>query len=85
MDQDAEIRNCEFRFKCPMAWDALTPTLKPKIRHCSQCQREVVYCKTASELKRAIIENRCVAVEIRPAGGRMNLIVGDADPDQLYK
>ena len=68
-----------------MTWDALTPTLESKIRHCPQCQRDVVYCKTASELKRAIIENQCVAVEIRPARGRMNLIVGDADPDQLYK
>ena len=85
MNPDAEIRNCEFRFKCPMTWDALSTTLEPKIRYCSQCEREVVYCKTASELKRAIIENQCVAVEIRPARGRMNLIVGDADPGQLYK
>jgi hypothetical protein len=66
---NTEIRNCEFTFKCPKVWDALAPTPDPSIRFCGECQRQVVFCRTATELKRAIIDNECVAVDISSPRG----------------
>lgn len=60
----AEIRNCEFRFKCSKRWDALQLTADDGVRYCGQCQRTVHYCKTPSELQTAIVNDLCVAVEI---------------------
>lgn len=71
-----EIRNCEFTFKCPKLWDTLQPTPDPKIRLCDQCQRRVVFCRTAAELRRAIIDNECVAVNVPGPNGRQ-MFVGE--------
>ena len=73
----AEIRNCEFRFKCPKDWDALLKTHDPKVRHCNECNRRVVYCKKASELQTAIINNNCVAVEIKQPDDEVRVYVGE--------
>ena len=59
-----EIRNCEFTFKCPKLWASLALTSNDGVRFCQECQRSVIFCRTASELERAIINNDCVAVEI---------------------
>ena len=59
-----EIRNCDFRFKCPKAWDALEKTPIVTQRYCSECQTIVLHCRTAAELEWAIVRNLCVAVEV---------------------
>lgn len=61
-----EIRNCEFRFKCPKTWDALEKTPIVKQRYCGQCQKIVHHCRTATELEWAIVRNLCVAVAPLP-------------------
>jgi hypothetical protein len=69
-----EIRNCEFRFECPKLWDALAPTTDERVRFCGECQRHVIFCRTATELKKAIINDDCVAVRIpTPRGPEMLL------------
>lgn len=78
-----EIRNCEFRFRCPKTWDVLTHTDNPRVRHCKTCDRSVVYCRTPYELRDAIIKNECVAVEVIKGYGRRrrkDLLVGDPAP-----
>ncbi len=80
---NAEIRNREFRFKCPRAWGSLRETLDHRVRHCNECDRRVIYCRTESELKRAIIYNECVAVEIVQPGGIVELFVGEPSIDQI--
>ena len=65
MIMDAEIRNCEFRFKCPKTWDALEVTPNPSQRFCHGCNRTVHYCRTPAELQEAIVSNECVAIELR--------------------
>lgn len=80
---NAEIRNCEFRFKCPRTWESLSKTFDQRVRHCSECDRRVIYCKTESELKRAIIYDECVAVEIVQPGGGVQLFVGEPSVDQI--
>lgn len=79
MDSLAEIRNCEFRFECPKIWTELQETKNEKIRFCNCCNRSVHYCKTPVELQRAIINNYCVAVEIKK-GREMprQVLLGDA-------
>ena len=60
-----EIRNCEFRFKCPKLWDSLELTGDDTIRLCGKCNRTVHYCKTPLQLHAAIIANQCICVEIQ--------------------
>ena len=78
MDSLAEIRNCEFRVKCPRQWTELQETRNEKIRFCGSCKRSVHYCKTPAELQRAIIKNYCVAVELKKErGARLQVLLGD--------
>ena len=59
-----DIRNCEFRFKCPRQWDALKPTEDKDQRYCHECNQIVYFCHTAEELMIAIKEDRCVAINL---------------------
>jgi len=34
--------SCEFSFKCPKQWDRLQPTVVEGVRHCSECDRDVL-------------------------------------------
>lgn len=59
-----EIRNCEFKFKCPRQWEALKPTDHEDQRYCNECNQIVYFCHTAEELMVAIQEDRCVAINV---------------------
>ena len=59
-----EIRNCEFKFKCPKDWDALKRTETPAQRFCNECNQIVYFCHTAEELMVAMKEDRCVAINL---------------------
>ena len=61
----SEIRNCEFRYKCPKLWESLDLTGNDAVRLCGQCNKTVHYCKTPLQLHAAIVANQCVAVEIQ--------------------
>ncbi len=74
-----EIRNCEFRLRCPKTWDSLTHTDNRRIRHCKTCDRHVFYCRTPYELRDAILKDQCVAVEVIKGSGlqrQTSLLVG---------
>ena len=74
----AEIRNCEFRFKCPKLWDSLELTGDDTVRFCGQCNSTVHYCRAPLQLHAAIIANHCVAVEIHDAlDSEPRLVVGE--------
>ena len=75
---NAEIRNCEFRFKCPRTWDSLSATGDPSLRSCDECKRTVRYCRTPDELHAAIVKNECVAVELHvPDDFQSRILVGE--------
>lgn len=74
-----EIRNCEFRFKCPKTWDSLEPTVIASQRYCGQCQKVVHHCHTANELQWAIVRNLCVAVEAHKRSSTDHATQGDGD------
>lgn len=65
-----EIRNCEFRFKCPMQWNALKPTDNKDQRYCNECNQIVYFCHTADELMDAIQADRCVALAVEGSKGQ---------------
>lgn len=59
----AEIRNCAFRFKCPMDWEVLQPTDNQDERYCNECNRIVHFCHTSDDLMAAMQADLCVAIE----------------------
>lgn len=74
----SEIRNCEFRFKCPKLWESLDLTGDDAVRSCDKCNRTVHFCKTPLHLQAAIVANQCVAVEIHDSGeSESRLMVGE--------
>lgn len=72
-----EIRNCQFRFECPKIWDLLHETADEKVRHCIECNRMVVLCRTSKQLKRAIIDNFCVAIKVRDSDNETGWLLGE--------
>lgn len=60
------IKNCEFAYKCPMNWDDLSFTDNASVRFCDQCQRNVYWVYTESDLAECIRLNRCVAILNHP-------------------
>lgn len=75
---NAEIRNCIFRFKCTKTWEDLKETTEKTKRFCNHCGETVHYCKTSSELRKAIIKNYCVAVEMKKSeSSEITVMLGD--------
>ena len=58
------IRNCKFAFRCDRKWTALISTDNPDIRFCDDCQQEVFFCYTDSDVAEGIVRNRCIAIEV---------------------
>jgi len=85
------IRNCTFAFKCDKRWEDLKQGSDPDIRFCGACQRNVHFCHTADQLKKAIILNRCVTIEIADKSGNTDRLTGspvrsfdDSDDDTPF-
>jgi len=62
---DTVIRNCKFKYQCPMRWSSLEETSTMNVRYCSECKRTVHYCETDEQLRIAILEDHCVAVKVQ--------------------
>lgn len=52
-----------------MAWEALTPTADPQVRHCARCDRDVVACDDAAAARRQAQRGACVALATRTTPG----------------
>ena len=59
-----KIKNCEFRFKCPMDWDDLTETNIESKKFCEKCNKPVIFCETTEEFETAASNRDCVCVQI---------------------
>ena len=66
-DDNADLRNCKFAFKCEKRWNDLNVISggDKDIRFCDDCEQSVYRCRTDDQLKYAIRENRCIAVRYR--------------------
>jgi hypothetical protein len=56
---------CEFKFKCPKAWNLLQPTHVDGIRHCPACDRDVHLAVTEEDFRTHAIQGHCVAVPLQ--------------------
>jgi U3 small nucleolar ribonucleoprotein protein IMP4 len=61
-ENNIELRNCIFGFKCTANWDEMTPTDDVNVRKCSTCQKNVYLVDDKDDLYEAIALNRCVAI-----------------------
>ena len=58
-----DIRNCEFKFKCPKQWDDLKSNPhNANIKHCDTCEKLVYLVETEEELVYKVWQNLCVAI-----------------------
>jgi len=71
---DYLIRNCKIAYKCEQQWEDFAKGKIPSIRHCNQCDREVVQCKTVKQLRNALMVNACVAVHFDVLDTKPNLL-----------
>lgn len=56
------ITTCDFRFVCPLQWDAMPDLPDGGGKHCTQCQRPVVIVRNRREFDAAARRGDCVAV-----------------------
>ena len=71
MQQYFSIKNCEFAFKCPGAWESLAATTNDDERHCASCDKIVYLCKDDEALTRHVEAGHCAAVEDVANAGSM--------------
>ncbi len=51
-----------FEYRCPLTWDALTPTDEPRERNCATCRRTVHWCSNLAEAAVRAAQGECIAV-----------------------
>lgn len=59
------LRNCSIGCKCSQTWEALEDIGIKTIRHCKDCDNEVVRCETVAEVKIALALNSRIAVKAK--------------------
>jgi len=79
----APIQNCKFKYECPKDWFDLDITDDDAIRFCQKCRQNVYFCKNDKELKKAIKQDRCVA--IFSGGNDISMTVGIPEAPYNYK
>ena len=58
------IRNCKFKYSCPMKWNDLEQTSDTDVRYCPTCKKTVHHCHTDEQLRIAILQDHCVAIKV---------------------
>lgn len=58
-----------FDYRCPLTWDALTPTDEPRQRDCAQCRRTVHWCSNLADASLRAAQGECIAVPAWVAEG----------------
>jgi hypothetical protein len=71
------IKNCEFSYQCPRAWERLATTDIEGERFCETCQRTVHLCGDDATLNRHVLAGHCAAVEDKSRG---EMLVGEISP-----
>lgn len=79
-----DIRNCTIKFKCSKTWESLAETKLPNVRYCEGCDRGVHYCENETELKKALDNDRCVAIDLKDIFGAPYQLLGDLELDPDY-
>jgi hypothetical protein len=78
MDENNQILECDFAFKCPQQWENLTPLDHPDQRFCESCDRKVFFVHTRQQLAVYQKQGHCIAADVSHPdfGGKGVIIVG---------
>jgi hypothetical protein len=90
------ITSCDFRFVCPMDWNAMADLPDGSGKHCEHCQRPVITVHNRRQFKAAAKRGDCVAYfpegqeELPRLTGAPDdsvtiRLMGDVDPTYLAK
>lgn len=57
------VQNCprHFLFRCSKRWEDLTRSEDDRVRHCTECDKDVHLCKTSEEISKAAGHGYCIA------------------------
>lgn len=61
-----KIINCTFEYKCSLDWNNLEKSESNDIRFCSNCEKNVYFAHSQSELNQFASEGKCVAFNPEP-------------------
>jgi hypothetical protein len=64
MDENNQILECDFAFKCSQQWENLTPLDHPDQRFCESCDREVLFVRTRQQLAVYQKQGHCIAADV---------------------
>jgi hypothetical protein len=64
MDENNQILECDFAFKCPQQWDKLTRLDDPDKRFCESGDREVSFVRTRQQLAVYQKQGHCIAADV---------------------
>jgi hypothetical protein len=82
MDENNQILECDFAFKCPHQWENLRSLDHPDQRFCESCDRKVYFVRTRQELSVYQRQGHCIAANVNHPdfGGKGIIIVGGVAP-----
>ena len=83
---EARVQDCEFAFKCPLKWNALTKTTDANVRYCGSCERKVYLCEDGAEARERAGQGQCVAVPsayVRTDVSTAEASIDESDGSQL--
>jgi hypothetical protein len=78
MNENNQILECDFAFKCPQQWDNLTPLEHPDKRFCESCDREVFFVRSRQQLAVYQKQGHCIAADVNlpEFGGSKGITIG---------
>jgi hypothetical protein len=77
MDENNQILECDFAFKCAQQWENLTVLDHPDQRFCESCDRAVYFVRTRQELAVYRNQGHCIAANVSlPEFGGKGVTIG---------
>jgi hypothetical protein len=64
MDENNQVLECDFAFKCPQQWESLAELDHPDQRFCESCDRKVYFVRSQQQLLLYRRQGHCIAANI---------------------
>jgi hypothetical protein len=64
MNENNQILECDFAFKCPQQWENLRSLDHPDQRFCESCDRAVSFVRTRQQLAVYQKQGHCIAADV---------------------
>jgi hypothetical protein len=83
MDENNQILECDFAFKCPQQWENLRSLGHADRRFCDSCDRDVFFVRTRQELAVYQKLDHCIAANVNHpdfGGVTKGIVIGGVAP-----